>query len=362
MVIDKDNLTEAEKKDLALDTQVWVFITNHLIPEKYHEVKNIQSAKGFWEYHEKIGEGKSTQKEARIDTLRRKFYRFKRHEGEKVCSIYSRLTALSNELISLGADDITNRIIVRTLLRSLDDSFDHIVLMIKERTDFKDLVAADILDRLNTFEMEEDEKRDINGTRRKSHALKARASHHSSPEASSESGCASDDPENIGKDLALIMRRFNGFQRRNSSSPKKNYSSRHSSNSSQHRSSSRNSSAKDNCCYKCKKPGHFIADCPLWEIEHRSKHSHSSSSSKSYRSSKNHDSKKYDSRSRKDKKDGSDDDKKKKYHKHREGSSSKSLSSRRKNSHRAKAYLGKEMNSEDEASSSEAESTQDLVL
>ena len=62
IVMDKENLTEAEKKDLALDTQVWVFITNHLIPEKYHEVKNIASAKGVWEYLEKIGEGKSTQK------------------------------------------------------------------------------------------------------------------------------------------------------------------------------------------------------------------------------------------------------------------------------------------------------------
>src|SRR3954468_9580313 len=62
VVIDKDNLTEAEKKDLALDTQIWVFITNHLIHEKYHEVKNIPYAKGVWEYLEKIGEGKSTQK------------------------------------------------------------------------------------------------------------------------------------------------------------------------------------------------------------------------------------------------------------------------------------------------------------
>src|ERR1044072_9062037 len=62
IVIDKDNLTEAENKDLALDPQVWVFITNHLGAEKYHQVKNIQSAKGVWEYLEKIGEGKATQK------------------------------------------------------------------------------------------------------------------------------------------------------------------------------------------------------------------------------------------------------------------------------------------------------------
>src|SRR3954468_13673506 len=159
MVIDKDNLTEAEKKDLALDTQVWVFITNHMITEKYHEVKNISSAKGVWEYLEKIVEGKSTQKEARVDTLRSKFYRFKRHEGDKVNSIYSRVAALANELESLGAKDVDPHMVVRTLLRSWDESFSHIILMIKERTGYRKMVRADILERLTTFEQEEEDKR-----------------------------------------------------------------------------------------------------------------------------------------------------------------------------------------------------------
>src|ERR1041385_4220868 len=354
-VKDKNAITPEEAKKIELDAEVWVFITNHLVPEKYHEVKNISSAKGVWDYLEKIGEGVSTPKDARIDTLCSKFYRFKRNEGEKVSSIYSRLTALANELISLGADDITPHSVVRTLLRSLDDSFDHIVLMIKERTDFRRLVAADILERLNTFGMEEDEKCDINGSRRRSHALKAKASRHSSPEVSSASGVESDDPASIGKDLALIMRRFNRFQRKGSSSPKKSYSSRSSSHSSHH-TSSRSSPSKDNCCYKCKKPGHYIADCPLWEAENKSKHSIRDSSTKSHRSSRSYESKRHDSSSRRDKKKDSDDDKRKKYHKKREGSSSKTHSSRRSTSHRAKAYLGKEMNSEDEASGSKAES------
>src|SRR4051812_5960696 len=175
-----------------------MFITNHMIPKKYHEVKNIAFSKGVWEYLEKIGEGKSTQKEARVDTLRGKFYRFKRHEGEKVTSIYSRLTALSNELTSLGAKDVDDHMVVRTLLWSLDDSFYHIILMIKERTDYRNLVPADILERLTTFETEEEEKRDINGTRRRTHALKAKASHHSSPKVRSASGAESDDPSGIG--------------------------------------------------------------------------------------------------------------------------------------------------------------------
>src|ERR1043165_8741164 len=352
VVADKENLTEAEKKDHDIDNQVWLFITNHLVPAKYHEVKNIPSAKGVWLYLEKIGEGKTTQKEARIDILRSKFHRFKRREGEKVNSIYNRLIALANELESLGAKDVDPHMVVRMLLRSLDESFSSINLMIKERSDYWKMVPADVLERLNTFEKEEDEKREINGTKRRVHALKAKASKHSSSEGSSASGTDSDDPSEIGKDLALLVKRFSRFQRKSSSSsPRKSHFSKHSSD----RYSSRKSSAKENCCYKCKKPCHFIADCPLWEVENKSKSSHIHSSSKSHRSSKNYEPKKHESRSRRDKKSESGDEKKKKHHKSRESSSSK-YSSRRKNSHRAKAYLGKEMNSEDEASDSGSDS------
>src|SRR3954465_6421438 len=59
---DENAITPAEAKLNDLDSEVWVFITNHLTPKKYHEVKNIPSAKGVWDYLEKIGEGVSTQK------------------------------------------------------------------------------------------------------------------------------------------------------------------------------------------------------------------------------------------------------------------------------------------------------------
>src|SRR3954469_2934546 len=98
-VADEKAITPKEAKLIDLDSEVLVFITNHLTPEKYHEVKNIPSANGVWDYLEKIGEGVSTQTDARIDTLRSKFYRFKRHEGEKVNSICNRLTTLANALI-----------------------------------------------------------------------------------------------------------------------------------------------------------------------------------------------------------------------------------------------------------------------
>lgn len=65
---------------------------------------------------EKIGEGVSTQKDARVDTLRSKFHRFKRHDGENVMATFNRLCSLSGELKSLGATDVTDIMVVRTLL------------------------------------------------------------------------------------------------------------------------------------------------------------------------------------------------------------------------------------------------------
>src|SRR4051812_6010443 len=168
-----------------------------------------------------------------------------------------------------------------------------------------------------TYELELEEKRDVNRTRRRSHALKAKASCHSSLEPNSASGVESDDPSGIGKDLVLIMKRFNRFHQRSSSYPKKNYSSFHS-NSSSHRSSSRSPPTKDNCCYKCKKPGNFIAECPQWEIEFKSKHSHRDSSSNHHRSSKSYESNRHESSCRREKKKDSGDDKMKKYHKQHE--------------------------------------------
>src|SRR4051812_39921121 len=98
--------------------------------------------------------------------------------------------------------------VVRTLLRSLDKSFSHIILMSKESTDYRKMVPADIVERLTTFEQEEEEKHEINGTQRTTHALKAKASKHSSSEASSASSAESDDPSCIGKDLSLLAKRF----------------------------------------------------------------------------------------------------------------------------------------------------------
>jgi len=197
--------TDHEKRLIQLDAQAKDEIGGHLSRAQFLRYRQCESAKELWDILEKINEGVSTQKEARIDTLRAKFNRFKRIGNESCQETFDRLSDIANELQGLGAKDITDHEVVKKLLRSLDSSFNTLVLMIRERPDFKVLDSADIMERLNTHEEQEEEKRDLYGSsHRKSHALKA------GPDSSSEGNADedSDDTEKFGQDLALITRRF----------------------------------------------------------------------------------------------------------------------------------------------------------
>lgn len=85
-------------------------------------------------------------------------------------------------------------------MHSLENSFNTQVLMINERPDYKSLKPSDIIERLNTHELQEDEKKDLYGSNyRKSHALKA-ALNSSSEKDEENVDEDSDDPDSFGKD------------------------------------------------------------------------------------------------------------------------------------------------------------------
>ena len=189
-------------KFIQLDSTAKNILCGHLTKGRYGRVSALETLKLVWDWLSKVNEGVSTQRDQRISTLHNLFNRFKRHDNEKVQLTSDRLTDITNELRALGATDITKHEIVKTLLRSLNSSFDTLALMIQECPDFKILDPSDILERLNTHEYQLSEKRHIYGPNYgQTRALKAKAAASSSGE---EFDCNSDDPEDMERSLLCL--------------------------------------------------------------------------------------------------------------------------------------------------------------
>jgi hypothetical protein len=109
--------TDREKRLVQLNAQAKDEIGGHLSRAQFLCYRQCETSKELCYILEKINEGVSTQKEARIDTL-----------------------------------DITDHEVVKKLLGSLDSSFDTLVLMIRERAEFKYLDSADIPSQQNVSE------------------------------------------------------------------------------------------------------------------------------------------------------------------------------------------------------------------
>ncbi len=159
-----EGVTAADvKRFIQLDSTAKNIIRSHLTKGQYGRVSALETAKLVWDWLSKVNEGVSTQRDQRISVLRNLFNRFKRNDNENVQLTFDRLTDIINGLCALGTTEITKHEIIKTLLRSLDSSFDTLALMIQERPDFKTLDPSDIFKRLTTHEFQLFEKRDIYG-------------------------------------------------------------------------------------------------------------------------------------------------------------------------------------------------------
>ena len=165
---------------------------------------------------QEVYEGTDLVKDSRTDVLRSQFNRFKGSDQESARNIYSRLTTITNELRGLGATDITDTVIVKKLLMSLDEKYDTLCTRIQERADFKSLTPSQALGRLNAHEMIIEEKKELHFTRsgpRRSILLKAKKANSSSDKEQEESSDEADDKDSLGKGMALWSKDSTGSKR-----------------------------------------------------------------------------------------------------------------------------------------------------
>lgn len=92
--------------------------------------------------------------------LRAMFNLFRKLGNESVQETFDRLSDIANGLQSLDTEYITDPEVVKKMFQSLDSSFDSLVLMIKERSDYKSLNPVNVMEKLKSHKRKEEENRD----------------------------------------------------------------------------------------------------------------------------------------------------------------------------------------------------------
>ena len=61
---------------------------------------------------------------SKLDVLQSQLDKFKMKDGEGVAEMYSRLALITNEIVGLGSEEMTDRFIIKKILRALDGKYD----------------------------------------------------------------------------------------------------------------------------------------------------------------------------------------------------------------------------------------------
>ncbi|XP_040379865.1 uncharacterized protein LOC121054424 [Oryza brachyantha] len=163
--------------------------------------------------------------------------------------MYDRMMVIVNKIHGLGSKDLTDHMVVKRLLRAIALRNPTLVTLIHESSGFKRMSPSDVLSRIISHELLEEEAKEVKKlasssaqAKNKEVAFKAKKSTSKAREESSS------DSESEDEELALLVHKFKSFLR------KKSYGRRDEDKSKQQ---------SKKACYEYNKEfGHFIADCP----------------------------------------------------------------------------------------------------
>nr|AAK70631.1 Putative copia-type pol polyprotein [Oryza sativa Japonica Group]AAM47283.1 Putative copia-type pol polyprotein [Oryza sativa Japonica Group] len=158
---DDMELTSEQEQLIHRNAQASNAILFVLSLEEFNKVDGLEEAKEIWDALQLAHEGSPTVREAKIELLEGRLGRFVMDDKETPQEIYDRMMILVNKIKGLGSEDMTNHFVVKRLLRAFGPRNPTLVSMIRERKDFKRLTPSDILGRIVSHEMQEEEAREM---------------------------------------------------------------------------------------------------------------------------------------------------------------------------------------------------------
>src|SRR3989337_1323318 len=231
--------TAEELKMLQYNAQACDILFNGLCPKEFNNISRLKNAKEIWDTLVDMHEGAESVKESKLDVLQSQLDKFKMKDGEGVVEMYSRLALITNEIASLGSEEMIDKFIIKKILRALDGKYDIVCTLIQMMPNYKDLKPTEVIGRIVVHEMSLKDKEELHN--KSSGAYKA----------SCDAPTTSSEKQAFNEELSLMVKNFNKF-----------YKSRSKERSSKSRSNNdKRSSSRERNCYNCGRPGHYSNEC-----------------------------------------------------------------------------------------------------
>src|SRR5688572_16667424 len=243
---DKDYDSEEVEQIQHFNSQATTILLASLCREEYNKVQGLKTAKEIWDVLKTAHEGDEVTKITKRETIEGELDRFILNEGEEPQAMYNRLKTLVNQVRNLGSTKWDDHEMVKVILRSLVFLNPTQVQLIRGDPRYKLMSPEEVIGKFVSFElMIKGSKKIIEqGT---SSTPEAQPVAFKATEEKKEESTPSRTPIDASKldneEMALIIKSFHQILKQRKGKDYKSCSKK--------------------VCYKCGKPGHFIAKCPL---------------------------------------------------------------------------------------------------
>jgi hypothetical protein len=245
---DKDYDSDEVAQIRHFNSQATTILLASLCQQEYNKMQGLKSANEIWDVLKTTHEGDEVTKITKRETIEGELGRFVLNQGEEPQAMYNRLKTLVNQVRNLGSTKWDDHEMVKVILRSLVFRNPTQVQLIRGDPRYKQMSPEEVIGKFVSFEhMIKDSKHIVNLEQGTTSTPEVQPVTFKATEEKKEESTSSRLPIDASKlnneEMALIIKSFRQIlkQRRG-----KDYKPR-----------------SKRVCYKCGKPGHFIAKCPM---------------------------------------------------------------------------------------------------
>jgi hypothetical protein len=253
---DKDYDSNEAGQIWHFNSQATSILLAALCREEYNKVQGLKTAKEIWDVLKTMHEGDEVTKITKHETIEGELGRFVPNKGEEPQAMYNRLKALVNQVRNLGSTKWDDHEMIKVILRSLVFRNPTEVQLICGDPRYKLMSPEEVIGKFVSFElMIKDSKHIVNLEQGATSTPEVQPVPFKAIEEKKEESTSSRLPIDASKldneEMTLIIKSFRQILKHRREKDYKPHSKR--------------------VCYKCGKPGHFIAKCPMSSESDRDK-------------------------------------------------------------------------------------------